>query len=89
MKRRAYIFLPILGEEIPAAVIEHHIGSGSERYTFRYGERYLDNPHAFPIDPRQLPLVDRQLEFPRMPLAIQDAGPDDFQSTLYHFFFDI
>jgi len=83
MKRRAYIFLPILGEEIPAAVIEHHIGSGSERYTFRYGERYLDNPHAFPIDPRQLPLVDRQLEFPRMPLAIQDAGPDDFGRYLY------
>lgn len=83
MQRRAYLFLPIDGKDMAVAVIDHIRENGADTYRFRYGKQYLSHPSAYSIDPRQLPLSDKVFQFPSLPLAIQDNGPDDFGRYLY------
>lgn len=81
--REAYVFLQINGEDVVAAKIVHSKAGGRDQFHFRYGKSFLGNPHAFSIDPRELPLRDAPFIFNRLPLAIQDNGPDEFGKYLY------
>lgn len=77
------MFLPVRGSEMAVGVIDHLREGGIEQYNFRYGSRYLEDPDAYSIDPRQLPLKDKVFTFKTLPLAFQDNGPDDFGRYLY------
>lgn len=83
MQRDAYVFLQFKGEEMPVARIQHRRERGGDRFYFRYGKRYLEQPGAFSIDPRQLPLSETVSVHDALPLAIQDNGPDEFGRYLY------
>lgn len=82
--REAYVFINLDGEEVVAGKLQHHRESrGLERFYFVYAQSYLQREQAFSIDPRQLPLREETMVFDELPLAIQDAGPDDFGRLLY------
>lgn len=83
MRRRAFVFLPIRGIEMAAGVIDHLREGRVDQYLFRYGSRYLEDPDAFSIDPRQLPLTEKVFTLRALPLAFQDNGPDEFGRYLY------
>lgn len=58
-------------------VFEQQGRTGSAR--FQYGRHYLQNPQAIPIDPVQLPLLDKEFTTPtgfEIFNGIRDAGPD-------------
>lgn len=59
-------------------------GNGDGR--FAYGKRYLQRPAAFSLDPRHLPLEDRELLLPRQPDGtygvLSDAGPNAWGAKL-------
>jgi serine/threonine-protein kinase HipA len=81
--REAFIFLPIKGQDMAVATIQHHRDGSEDQFVFVYGDRYLSHPDAYSIDPRQLPLRKGVFNFPSLPLSIQDNGPDDFGRYLY------
>jgi serine/threonine-protein kinase HipA len=53
---------------------------------FGYGKRYLERPDAFSIDPRHLPLLDKDQPLPRQPDGtygvLSDAGPNAWGAKL-------
>lgn len=82
--REAYVFVNLEGVDVVAGKIQHHReAQGLDRFYFVYGQSYLKRENAFSIDPRELPLGTRTLVFQRLPLAIQDSGPDEFGRMLY------
>ena len=80
--REAYIFVPLDGRETVAARIQHHRETNVDRYFLAYGKSYLAHPNAYSLDPREMPLQSEVMVFERLPLAIQDNGPDDFGRAL-------
>lgn len=83
----AYVFVSIDGEEVLAGRVQHVREAEGERYFFAYGRSYLARSDAYSIDPRQLPLAEGVNVFPALPLAFQDAGPDDYGRSLYEIFY--
>ncbi|MDQ2077561.1 type II toxin-antitoxin system HipA family toxin [Marinimicrobium sp. ABcell2] len=81
--RDAYVFVDINGEKTLAGRVQHVREDRAERYFFAYGKSYASRPDAYSIDPRQLPLSDKVVACEAMPLAFQDAGPDDYGRYLY------
>jgi serine/threonine-protein kinase HipA len=82
----AYVFINIDGEDVLAGRVQHVRESRGERYFFAYGRSFLTRDDAFSIDPRQLPLSEGVKVFEALPLAFQDAGPDDYGRYLYEVF---
>ena len=78
-----YVFVNIDVEEVLAGRVQHIREAGGDRYFFAYGRSYLTRSDAYSIDPRQLPLSEGVKVFPALPLAFQDAGPDDYGRYLY------
>lgn len=70
-------------EPIPVASFALR-GDGDGR--FAYGKRYLQRPAAFSLDPRHLPLEDREMLLPRQPDGtygvLSDAGPNAWGAKL-------
>jgi len=82
--REAYVFVNLQGQDVVAGKIQHHREArGLERFYFVYGQSYLARKEAFSIDPRQLPLRPTTFVFDALPLAIQDAGPDEFGRLIF------
>jgi|TARA_R100000900_G_scaffold95984_2_gene74437 serine/threonine-protein kinase HipA len=79
----AYVYVNIAGDDVLAGRIQHVREPRAERYFFAYGRSYLSNPDAFSLDPRHLPLSEGVSVFPQLPLAFQDAGPDDYGRYLF------
>jgi serine/threonine-protein kinase HipA len=77
-----YVFIQLAGtfEWAPCGVLTvSEIGKNAYRGVFRYGRTYLDRQDAPSLDPYNLQLTGRPLEFTKLngiPGALRDAGPD-------------
>lgn len=81
--RDSYVFVDIDGEKVLAGRVQHVREQKAERFFFAYGKSYIARDDAYSIDPRQLPLSDSITVTADLPLAFQDAGPDDYGRFLY------
>lgn len=77
-----YIHLPNSHEVVTAGRIEwKNNGVNSDVGTFVYGQNYLKNSKAFPLDPFELPLEQREFQVTKnegVPGPIRDASPDSW-----------
>lgn len=74
-----WVHLPDASEPIIAGRLEVTTGAAGSIGRFNYGQSYLNNPRAVPIDPVALPLRQGIQTFTSLngyPGAILDAGPD-------------
>ncbi|MCD4719478.1 MAG: type II toxin-antitoxin system HipA family toxin [Desulfobacula sp.] len=79
--QRAYVYLHINNEFIPAGVMETNEEKRSGYSTFQYGKKYLDRADATAIDPITLPLSEILYNTPDYLVlfgAIRDAAPDSW-----------
>lgn len=77
------------GRTVPAAKLDYAVPqSGKPVWTLSYGERYRSRPDALPIDPVNLPLVDRPARKAGWPFgAIKDALPDRWGTRVFDAWF--
>jgi serine/threonine-protein kinase HipA len=74
-----YLQLPQSLEVVTAAWYELTERGGARVGTFRYGRRYRERPDAVPLEPFELPLVDRAITTAKLNGifgALRDALPD-------------
>ena len=69
----------------PVPIARFTLGANGDGL-FGYGKRYLERPGAFSIDPRHLPLLDKDQLLPRQPDStygvLSDAGPNAWGAKL-------
>ena len=80
MTSKAYVFIDGLEDKpIPCGVTL--VDEDTKIGRFRYGQRYLNRPDAFPLDPIHLPLSDREYSTPfnkGVFGTLSDAGADSW-----------
>ena len=91
-EREVYVYVQLPGSltVVTAAVLRlRRTTDGQTVGRFRYGDRYLARPDAVALDPFQLPLVGKVLEFTRsngIPGAVRDSAPDAWgRRVIEHF----
>ncbi len=73
---KAYVYLHLGGEFIPAGLLTMHQDGHEVVFTFAHGRRYLERRDAAPVDPLQLPLGQAEYHAGGVFRAFQDASPD-------------
>ncbi len=79
------VHMHIDGEFIPAGILVYIEDGKDSRSEFQYGRKYLTNPKAIPVDPVQLPLMEKTFYTPQFSEyfnGIRDSCPDSWGEHL-------